>query len=1364
MDSEGNMGDPPGPSGPPTFDSGSSVTPKDGSLMNNGTAHRPVYTEEGVVQMVFVLNSPSTSVQGESSTAAANKYLTEFQRDPSAWGICISILNKHSQLQQQRQQHQQEQPSVSSSCHSPEVLHFAAQTLAAQARAGFPQQLSALLSTHGSSAAASSSVFCGSVESASQVYAELRDGLLQLVFAFRDAPLPVLRQLCVALSSALIFGASAGDSAPGSERGLQLNPVLQMLGRSAGTEGFLPLLELLVFLPEELCTKRIALPEDRRLPYLACCISKNSAQVLDAVEAIFVHAQAAHDRSGPEERSHWRAVLHGAVRTVQSWLSATCCWVQQVVTEQRGQQHLEQQQGLWGPAAALEALTLGLQRVYRGSIFAALLRGVISDDVDTLQLSTECVVTLIAAASMLEDSTAAAAAASGNREPAGADGPAQRTTAVDGAEGGSGGEATVSRTLIAAIVRAYGNGCSAALAAARGQPRGIAAFDIERLQVFALGLTELAKSQIPRLLVDLAEAEARLTEGVFSSSSSNNSGSNNSGSANEEAAVALEPAVETICELSKALLEHPSYEVKDLGVSFFRNLLNHVLVLVEEERRLSAWRDHLRGEAAAAAAADADAAAGRSLGAVAVPTGDPASALIEVEKRYERNMDALALREPLLSRIFQPFAEAAVRQLRPPLGSLLREELEFDTWQGFRSEVAATVTEAAVLLDIDKPCSATSAQLLALLRDSQARGNKAFISRRFTASGFEGLLEIEARLFFVSTIANRIRLAVPAGGDTGDSSAGSQAGPCTDPRRDSFVLQLLQLLPQLAFPASPRDSAAPSVDITEAEALTLFLLAAIARAISWLSNRIVPQHPEMFSPLFSLLFSQGLQFVASLPEAPKDSNVALLRQSTEALLVEGISSLVAAAADFIPSPGREEDVHALLNALIGAFSRPGLSLDNSSLLVHTAGYVISCLDAPRIRQLFAQLLQSLGGELERSLSDPRCPSGTLKRTMALFFSAIQSVQPAEDYAPPPPSQAFEPLSPRSPYRHPVLDAVDGNWPVIQKAMLDGPRTEFLYEVSCYALVALCANCRAHIPRYRIFYSFLHALSRTFAESPTVYHLGALRSLQGIFSNAQEDCVRRAVAAALEGCVGFILEKIKTLGENYMYSQPDLVGISVDCVNVALLHPLSAQVILSSNWFETLCVVAIKYTPTCHHPKVLHTFMVFLSRIAAWVDPPSILHSYQIGEPIPWLSQVAEETSTAVLSLLTRPFPPNNTAPLLLQLRQQDTFLSKALAAIILALTSVHAAPQSWIGNAAQALLPLLRHTVLEGPTKLALENAVQALDSNIMDEQRKRDFCRRCSGALSVRDMCLLLQQTADDTKASYVRNSFASRGSARAL
>ena len=69
----------------------------------------------------------------------------------------------------------------------------------------------------------------------------------------------------------------------------------------------------------------------------------------------------------------------------------------------------------------------------------------------------------------------------------------------------------------------------------------------------------------------------------------------------------------------------------------------------------------------------------------------------------------------------------------------------------------------------------------------------------------------------------------------------------------------------------------------------------------------------------------------------------------------------------------------------------------------------------------------------------------------------------------------------------------------------------------------CLYCCMH---RRVFYSFLHALCCTFADCPTVYHLGALRSLQGIFSNAQEVCVRRAVAAALEGCVGATLSKIK----------------------------------------------------------------------------------------------------------------------------------------------------------------------------------------------------------------------------------------------
>lgn len=57
------------------------------------------------------------------------------------------------------------------------------------------------------------------------------------------------------------------------------------------------------------------------------------------------------------------------------------------------------------------------------------------------------------------------------------------------------------------------------------------------------------------------------------------------------------------------------------------------------------------------------------------------------------------------------------------------------------------------------------------------------------------------------------------------------------------------------------------------------------------------------------------------------------------------------------------------------------------------------------------------------------------------------------------------------------------------------------------------------------------------------------------------------------------------GEKFLYNQPDLVGISFDCVNVALIHPLSASTLLASDWFEVLVIAVIQFTPSCHHPKV-----------------------------------------------------------------------------------------------------------------------------------------------------------------------------------
>ena len=91
--------------------------------------------------------------------------------------------------------------------------------------------------------------------------------------------------------------------------------------------------------------------------------------------------------------------------------------------------------------------------------------------------------------------------------------------------------------------------------------------------------------------------------------------------------------------------------------------------------------------------------------------------------------------------------------------------------------------------------------------------------------------------------------------------------------------------------------------------------------------------------------------------------------------------------------------------------------------------------------------------------------------------------------------------------------------------------------------------------------------------------------------------------------------------------------------------------------------------------------------------------------------MAAETSSAVLSLLGKPFPGGPSSAVELE-QQQNTFLAKAVAAVLIALTSVHAAPQSWIGSAAQTLLPLLRHPVLQVSTKKALEAALQVRNRN----------------------------------------------------
>lgn len=129
--------------------------------------------------------------------------------------------------------------------------------------------------------------------------------------------------------------------------------------------------------------------------------------------------------------------------------------------------------------------------------------------------------------------------------------------------------------------------------------------------------------------------------------------------------------------------------------------------------------------------------------------------------------------------------------------------------------------------------------------------------------------EVEARLFFVSTIANRTRITVfPLPTNAGGVEGSGAATADSLGESDTFLQQVLQLVAQLPLASQSQQAAegsTASAALLEKDVVSLFLHAAAARTIGWLSPRVVPERQDLFAPLFALLASRSLQFIASLP-------------------------------------------------------------------------------------------------------------------------------------------------------------------------------------------------------------------------------------------------------------------------------------------------------------------------------------------------------------------------------------------------------------------------------------------------------------------------------------------------------------------
>ncbi|RQX73243.1 hypothetical protein TGCAST_202950 [Toxoplasma gondii CAST] len=1381
----------------------SSVEP--GAPPTPGPSYRsslpPSYTEQNVREMIAAFYSPSGC---GVTPAQANEFLVDFQQHASAWPICISFLNHFARSSQSSS------VDTGDEC----VLYFAAQTLAAQARAGFPQQLSLVLEKkRGGDSLGGARERHSSA--ASTVFKELREGLLQLLFSCRRAPKAVVRQLAVALSAALVFGACGGgdqagqdrdvETGVGNEEGLKeeiaLEEILVTLGHELGEQAAGPLLEFLAALPQEVSSQRLSLSKPQRLAVLGTLLERHAPSALAAAASVFdfleKREQTLSSSAEPAVTSQISTLKSAAVLAVQSWISAHLALLSvsscqaahpgglspiaamctRLLFRSLLPSHVSSSAPLSASAlpssSSLRVLLVTLQSASSVSRDAADAgpRRLPPETIDGLQAAADAVAALAALAT---------AVANEEREDDGARGDMARHQgpATSQREENEEGMKCM-RQIMEIIVQGYAVGCNALQQEER---RFMAPVDAERLQAFSAGLVELAKEVLPAFFHGDPWPLA------------------------PSAVSALSPSVSVSLEQIRAfaadtLVPHPSLDVKEIGLDFHYNFLFHFMSLLSQQQELQqnlqALEENFVAEQAARQAHTSQAAdvsgALRTTGSFSAngdstldeAVGDSsASALATARRIYDAVVTETEQRRQRLSPVYLHFLDTLMAQVGAPSAlAVVNEEVDLERWGRFRDEAAVNLTEATLVVGHAQILEKTKDELEAILKLASLAETGATPGAEANTAGGPKTRQapeaplpwqrLEVCLFVLTTVAPR----APAGDD----------------KVIPLSLEVLPRLPYetaLDFATGVGGNAQRKPTDEEREATALFLHAAAGRFILWTAGYIGTQK-RLFASLIQFLTCTSLPFVTKAAQRQKvglhcDAAVCKLRELAEEVLVEAVKALDASAAPMLAEEAAEEDVNLILNSLVSLILEENLSIDNRAALVLAAGAVLAPMPADRMRILHRQLLSSLGQNLREVLAQPDSSSTAYGNAVKLFFSAVQGLRPSYSLPLPPYSAGdlCEPLPKDSPYRHPVLDVTQELWETIEEAMKNPRRQEHLYEQSTYAIVAVILTCRAHVPRYMVLFRFLDVLAETFALYPTAYHLGALRTLEGLFGSAPEEPILAAVCDCMRRCVLATLERINVEGERYVYRQPDLVGMTVDCVNIALLHPLLAirfiqsphssdftsqnemtgvsQASESRNWFCTVALAVLQFAPTCHHPKVLHTFMVFFSRLAGWTDPPSQLHAFDRGGSIPWLLEAAEKTQQAVLALLVKPQPaafsqafPHGGKLEDAKKQGEKTYAAVVIDVIIQALTSVHSAVQSWIGNAAQALLLLLHHPVLAEQGRVALEAAVMGLHPHLLSTEQRRTFLRNALAETSVRGFCVLCQQLADDANAQYQRSKF---------
>ncbi|KAF8822746.1 hypothetical protein IE077_002792 [Cardiosporidium cionae] len=647
----------------------------------------------------------------------------------------------------------------------------------------------------------------------------------------------------------------------------------------------------------------------------------------------------------------------------------------------------------------------------------------------------------------------------------------------------------------------------------------------------------------------------------------------------------------------------------------------------------------------------------------------------------------------MLKPLFQRLVEVLLETVAFPIDMETREDFDYVTFQKYRDECSINLTESTVVVGHEYILSLAGNAFLQIVKDWNISGSNPVVWSR-----------VEACLFVLTTVAPR----APAGGD-------------------SFIPTALAALPQLPY---------ASMGV-----MAYIMRRAASCLIFWTAGYIGTQR-DLFASLFQLVACQFATFVVQNKKSLEDP-YETERSHCEKAIVHTLNALTASAGLMLIKEGASEDIMIVLNALTTLIVTVGMSTENKASLVVAAGSILSYLPKEKMQELHLQLVKKWLKCEMLLFSKIRRDDGYGVSSPEVYME--KSEQPLGENL----QASFNEISSSadSEFRHPVLDVVETQWPLIEEIILRGGKVEMFAEQILNAFVGIFSTCRSHVPRYSLFYSFLDLVGRTFVSNPTVFHLAAVRTIIGMFAYVPMDTVLTALIGSLQMFFEFILGKMQSLGEAYTFEQPDLIGMTIDCANVALMHCLLAHRIVRKEWFVSLIQAAIQFAPNCLHPKVLHTYMVYLSRLVAWVSPPPSLYSFVSGYNATWLQSAASETKKFVCELMEKAYNDSSM-----------TYMHGIINAVIKAVANIHTAAQSWIGSAAQVLLPLLNHPRL-GPKALELLRLVILdIHPNYMSTEHRELFYRNCTTEKQPRQFADMLMRTVEETKAEYQRSLFQKR------